>query len=185
LERGGVEVSDGVGGYVRGKMGRALKPKRKGFRNGRVVDLSKRKKVVNCVVKGMNVMEASKVTGVSYSACRKILMEDMPREELDWYRAHMGDVLTVAAMKGQVGLNEVLESPELRQEMFLKHGPAAQAQLINMVRVEKGQPTEIRSVVDMRLDMNRLLEGLLRRFGAANFEEVARLVEGEVVGEGE
>jgi len=95
----------------------------------------------------------------------------------------LGEVLTVAAIKGQMGLDEVLSDPEARKELFKRHGPGAQEKLINMVRVERGQPTEIRSVVDMRMDMNRLLGDLLKRFGAGSFEEVARIVEGEVVSE--
>lgn len=142
-----------------------------------------RKRVVNLALKGMNMEEAGKVVGLASTTVRKILLEDMPRETVEWYRENLGDVMTVAAIKGQVGLASVLDDPLAVKEMFKRHGPSAQEKLVNMVRLERGQPTEIRSVVEMRMDMNGLLEGLLKRFGASNFEEVARIVEGEVVEE--
>ena len=157
--------------------------KRRGYKQGRGLGGEERGKIVKLAVKGLNLVEVGKVVGVAPSTVRKVLLEDMPRETVEWYRENMGEVLTVAAIKGQMGLDEVLSDPEARKELFKRHGPGAQEKLINMVRVERGQPTEIRSVVDMRMDMNRLLGDLLKRFGAGSFEEVARIVEGEVVSE--
>ena len=112
---------------------------------------------------------------------RKVLMEDLREEELEAYRAKRIEVMDGLSMKAAESLDRLLSEPALGEQMTMRLGAGVFEKLPNMSRLERGQPTEIRAVADIRVEFNALLGDLLKRFGASIFEEVAKVL-GEGVG---
>ena len=129
---------------------------------------------------GLGLTDVGRAVGVSYSV-RKVLMEDLREEELEAYRAKRIEVMDGLSMKAAESLDRLLSEPALGEQMTMRLGAGVFEKLPNMSRLERGQPTEIRAVADIRVEFNALLGDLLKRFEASNFEEVAKGL-GEGVG---